>query len=216
MIYEQITHGALAKGFDLIQVFQVESYNEIVESEYQLPTYNHKNTLGIIIGNSSYLWSFFTKELKQNKTLLTHPNPLDQYVRQAVLTVLEEIEISWQVFWAEVNAPKRIALQKLAKICGLADLSPSRLSVHSQYGPWIAFRAVIVFDAEGPQKKAPIVNICESCSKPCLEPFKTALEKNIWENWLKVRVSCPVGREHQYSEDQIRYHYVKDKAVLLR
>ena len=205
---------SLSKGFDIVHPFKVGAYNAVVRHDYQLPHYNHKNTFGIIIGNSKYLWPFFIKELKQNLTLLTHANPLDQYVREAVLTFLDEIEISWQVFWAEVNAPKRIALQKLAKVSGLADLSPSHLNVHREFGPWIAFRAVIVFDTEASDDKAPIINLCEPCSKPCLKPFKIALQKDTWENWLKVRTSCPVGKEYRYSEDQIRYHYTKDKSIL--
>ncbi len=214
LIHKKISAEATFKGFDLVHPFKVQSYNEEVQSQHQLPYYEDKNTLGIVVAHSRYLWPFFIKELKQNKNLMSIPHPLDHYVRQSVLSLLEEIEISWQVFWAEVNAPKRIAFQKLAKVSGLADLSPSHLSVHPQFGPWIAFRAVIVFDAEGPEVRVPEINLCEPCAKPCLEPFNRALQKDSWENWLKVRTSCPVGQKFQYSEDQIRYHYTKDKSVL--
>ena len=214
MIYKKIAADALVRGLDLAHPFQVQSYNEIVDPPHQLPYYNQKNTLGIIIGNSKYLWPFFIKELKQNKTLLSHPHPLDHYVQQSVLSFLDEIEISWQVFWAELNAPKKIALQRLAKVSGLADLSPSHLNVHQEFGPWIAFRAVIVFDVDRGDVKTPVINLCEPCAKPCLEPFKTALKKDLWENWLKVRTSCPVGKKYQYSEGQTKYHYTKDKTIL--
>jgi hypothetical protein len=29
-----------------------------------------------------------------------------------------------------------------------------------------------------------------------------------------MREACPTGRAHRYGEAQIRYHYLKDRAVL--
>ena len=35
-----------------------------------------------------------------------------------------------------------------------------------------------------------------------------------WRLWLAVRDACPLGREHRYDDDQLRYHYTKDVAAL--
>ena len=35
-----------------------------------------------------------------------------------------------------------------------------------------------------------------------------------WERWLAMRRTCRVGREHEYSEIQTRYHYTKDRGIL--
>ena len=35
-----------------------------------------------------------------------------------------------------------------------------------------------------------------------------------WKLWLAVRAACPVGREHRYTDQQIRYHYVKQPNIL--
>jgi hypothetical protein len=37
-----------------------------------------------------------------------------------------------------------------------------------------------------------------------------------WGNWLKLRDSVPIGKEYRYCNDQIAYHYLKDKSVLIR
>ena len=35
-----------------------------------------------------------------------------------------------------------------------------------------------------------------------------------WADWLALRDRYGVGREHRYSDAQIRYHYTRDKSVL--
>lgn len=34
------------------------------------------------------------------------------------------------------------------------------------------------------------------------------------DSWIAVRDACPIGREHRYPEDQLRYHYTKDRSLL--
>ncbi len=213
-ILKLIKKEAFKSGFDLAQPFQVQWYNKRVKKEFQLPNYNRTNTLGILIGNSRHLWPHFLKEIHKNKDLRKTLHPLDQYTRQNILKILEKMEIPWSVFWAELHASQKIAFQKLALISGLADLSPSHLNVHPQYGPWIAFRSAIVFDSAGPQKKPQPVNLCKPCTEPCMKPFQEALnsKRNSWKKWLKVREACPFGEKFKYSHDQILYHYAKKRT----
>ena len=39
---------------------------------------------------------------------------------------------------------------------------------------------------------------------------RTEIENN-WELWVAVRRACPIGKEHAYSEEQIRYHYIHER-----
>jgi methylmalonic aciduria homocystinuria type C protein len=39
------------------------------------------------------------------------------------------------------------------------------------------------------------------------EPRTTEELRDRWRLWLAVRDACPVGREHRYSDEQIRFHY---------
>ena len=213
-ILKLVKEKTLGAGFDLVQPFEVHWYNKNVDKKYHLPTYNRKNTFGILIGNSRYLWPHFRQEISQNTKLKKSSHPLDQYTRQTILKILEEIEIPWSVFWAELHAPFKIAFQKLASISSLADLSPSHLNVHPKYGPWIAFRSAIVFNVPGPHKKSKSINLCKPCPKPCMKPFQKALRSNNWKDWLKVRQACPIGQEFQYSKSQTLYHYTKTRRSL--
>jgi len=33
-------------------------------------------------------------------------------------------------------------------------------------------------------------------------------------DWIALRDSCNVGRNHRYDDDQLLYHYTKDRALL--
>jgi methylmalonic aciduria homocystinuria type C protein len=99
-----------------------------------------------------------------------------------------------------------------------------QLALHPQLGFWFGLRAVVVFDAPPPPAQRPARSPCSNCPKPCVAPFERALEEyriageasvaDSWERWLAVRDACPVGRQHRYGDEQVRYHYTKDLARL--
>ena len=35
-----------------------------------------------------------------------------------------------------------------------------------------------------------------------------------WRTWLAMRDACPIGKGVRYGEQQIRYHYLKDRSIL--
>jgi hypothetical protein len=47
------------------------------------------------------------------------------------------------------------------------------------------------------------------------DPTVTSLGES-WPLWANVRDACPVGKVHRYGDDQIRYHYAKDRMMLGR
>ncbi len=60
---------------------------------------------------------------------------------------------------------------------------------------------------------------CAAGCQPALEralaagaPRDQAELRERWKLWLAVRDGCPVGRDHRYSDDQIRYHYAGDRS----
>jgi hypothetical protein len=98
--------------------------------------------------------------------------------------------------------------------------------VHPEHGPWIALRAVVIFDAEGPVRgeKAPV--LCAPCDRPCMAALARALAADARRDcasvaehqahWIAVRDACPIGRDSRYGADQLGYHYGKDRALLRR
>jgi hypothetical protein len=56
-----------------------------------------------------------------------------------------------------------------------------------------------------------------TCDAPCHDALARALATpNDWRAWLAVRDACPIGRDYRYDDDQLRYHYTKDRAALGR
>jgi methylmalonic aciduria homocystinuria type C protein len=129
------------------------------------------------------------------------------------------------VRWAHDVPPRRVAMQRLTHLSGLAFLSVTNLTVHPVYGPWFALRAAAVVDVDGPPAPAEPSDPCTGCEMRCVPAFRRALAAvqgaptqariaTRWPLWLAVRDACAVGKEHRYADDQIRYHYAKDRRVL--
>jgi methylmalonic aciduria homocystinuria type C protein len=116
-------------------------------------------------------------------------------------------------------------MQRLAHVAGLAFLTETHMSVHPTYGPWIGLRAVVIVSVPGPPgSPETLEHPCGDCARGCRNAFERALgtlagtpsEANArahWQAWLACRDACPVGREHRYSEAQIRYHYCRQLVL---
>ncbi|MDF1663669.1 MAG: hypothetical protein P1V97_18010, partial [Planctomycetota bacterium] len=114
-------------------------------------------------------------------------------------------------------------LRSLAVQAGFGTLSPHLLLVlHPKYGPWISLRALLYCPADlEPATPIPDYQPCQSCDKPCLTacPVGAYSLDNAWNvhkcanhrldeetpedhcaSQCHVRLACPVGREHAYSQ----------------
>jgi methylmalonic aciduria homocystinuria type C protein len=177
------------------------------------------------VGNTRYFWRVFREALDADPNLRTAVNPIDDYTEARIGFATAALGRSTLVSYVHVVDPAPMPIQRIAHASGLAFLSPSHLSIHPTYGPWLAFRAAIVLDEDelplsGELDDGP----CSRCNKPCLPALEVAVAStrdptvsslgDSWPLWAKVRDACPVGKAHRYSDDQIRYHYAKDRAML--
>jgi methylmalonic aciduria homocystinuria type C protein len=228
-VVDEVESRCAAAGLDLVQPFQVAWYNCAVDDAFRLPDFGRSSALGVLVGNTRAIWPRFLDAVRANRPGLDERHPLDSYVEATVLPALEPLTHRSEVRWAHNPPPCRVAMQRLAHVSGLAYLSPSHLSVHVTYGPWIALRAAVVIDIEGPSGPPPDPpNPCPDCESHCLPRFRDAIAEACatpaghaaierhWRLWLAVRDACPVGRSHRYSNEQIRYHYTKDRDDLRR
>ncbi|KAI9341373.1 hypothetical protein BDR26DRAFT_860325 [Obelidium mucronatum] len=135
-------------GLDICVPFHAEFYNEkIREGEQQphLPSLSPTgNTLSLLIANSRLLWTKFTQHIIENPGALDSRNPLDDYVRTAIDTVIEqELDQSTlvDIRFAYDRGPKFVAFQKLAHAVGEAYYNQQAfLCSHPRFGPWQALR----------------------------------------------------------------------------
>lgn len=211
-VFDDVTAALAARGLDLAAPMAACDYDAVVPEGLRLPGFERTRALAIVVGNTRALWSRVVDALDGEQ-------PLDRWVMAAVTSAVEAAiapGTRWTVRWAH-HVPATVAIQRAAAVAGLAYLAPSHLCVHPEYGPWIALRAVVVLDVDGPD--LPVVPVAAPCDcargcGPALsaalaagEPSGTAELRERWRLWLAVRDACPVGRDHRYSDEQILFHY---------
>jgi cyanocobalamin reductase (cyanide-eliminating) / alkylcobalamin dealkylase len=174
--------------------------------------------LALVVGNSRALWPRFKAWLAADRTRIELAHPLETYVEAVVGPV-----VVGSIRYAH-DGPPWLPIQRLAERAGLAWLAPSNLAIHPVYGPWISLRAYVVVDVAGPEVAPPPAPTCAGCPTGCMPAFEKARRtldpedagssaRASWQDWLAVRDACPIGREHRFEEDHIRYGYTKDRSV---
>jgi methylmalonic aciduria homocystinuria type C protein len=227
-ILSAVTNTLKEKGFDLIKPFQVKWYNETVHAEHMLPTFNRPNTLGILIGNTKHFWPPFISQYKSNKKLQDSPHPIDVYTKEMIDStfkpLLEREKLVHDIRYAnEVRKGRLVSMQKISHVSGLAFLHPIHLSIHPVFGPWLALRAVVVIDTDGPKDEEfvelqdPVPQQTELLEKMLSDAMYASQDESDHEpfmKWIALRDAVEIGKEYKYEEDQLFYHYTKDYSIL--
>ncbi|HVW29743.1 MAG TPA: hypothetical protein VHC69_30475 [Polyangiaceae bacterium] len=218
-------------GFEVLGAVDVGAYNRTLEPEHEgfrLPEVRDERDLVLVIGNTRRLWPLFLEAYATTK-LRSEAHPLDAYSRlrigAAVSRLASELGLRHALRYSFDPAPRGVAISRLATLSGIGEASPVGLCIHPEYGPWFSLRAAVVFDVEGPAPRA-AAPTCSACStRPCLAAREEVLKTcggvfdrptflAHWQTWLAMRDACPIGKAARYSELQIRYHYLKDRAIL--
>ncbi len=150
------------------------------------------------------------------------PDPLDGYTRRLVGTSIEPLsDAGWRVairfpFW---NEPNPLPFQAIARAAGLAP-SLLGLDLHPRYGPWIAYRALVLTDRDIPETPIDGFAPCATCSAPCIEACPVgAVGRAGWDaarcfdhrraggcaEGCHARLACPVGSAHRYPPHVLRF-----------
>ncbi len=227
-ITAKLRSAARPFGLDIVSPARVDRYNAVVDAAYQLPPGRDPGGLVVLFGNTRALWAPLLAWRAADKARLDELDPVDTYAAEVVTEVLQQVlpDIPWELRLAPEEPPRRVAMQHLAVVAGVTCLSPSGLSVHPEYGPWLAWRAAAMIDLPGPPTCPEAADPCRPCDKPCMERLERALEAHdqlpetsadiagTWRRWVAVRDACPIGKEHRYGVSQLRYHYTKDRSQL--
>lgn len=218
MASERFATACRRGGIDLAVPFRVAWYNAVVEPQLRLPDFGRPAALAVIAGHTRRVWPRFVAALAAMPRLRESGNPFDDYAQMVVEEGAAAIAADHEIRWANRVGPGMVAMQRAAAAAGLAATSPSYLSVHPTFGPWIGLRALVVFDLDGPPAPAPVPSLpCADCATACMPALARAMAAPAdWRQWLAVRDACPVGRQHRYGDEQIEYHYTKNRAVLRR
>jgi len=225
-----VSRRLLTRGLDLVQSFDAARYNEQIAEHASLaplPLFGRARAMGLLIGNTRALWPHVIDAFRARPELREVSDPLDSYVVGAVQSCTNQISHRTLIRFAHDVGEGLVSMLHLAEASGMARIGPAHLAVHTEHGPWFGLRAVIVVDADPParpSKDAP--EPCHGCDAPCRQALDRAvaaearsdisspLNASSWRDWVAVRDACPIGRASRYGEEQIRYHYTKDRAVL--
>ena len=225
-IAERVAVRCAEHGLDLVHPFSIGWYNDRLPPDVRrLPDFN-RPALGLIIANTRAFWPAVKAALARDPELGDTADPIDRYVEITVGQALSGIDQASIVLFSHQNRAEPLPVQRIAQAAGFAKLAPSHLSVHREHGPWIALRAVVVVDVDGPGDPPPEpFDPCTPCPKPCLVALDRALELTAhrvdalsvaqsFRAWLAVRDACPIGSAQRYSDEQIEYHYTKARELL--
>jgi len=189
-------------GFDIAHAFDTAAIAALAPA---LTAKRH----GVIVGNTRALWPRFIGAYHGDPELATAPDPLDRYTERAIARAYPDAP-AW--FSHRRYDGAFLPFQKIAAAAGLGVLEPTQLVIHPIYGPWFALRAIVLVDGAPPPRVLPTVSCCTS---DCVARLDAAIASDgDWRAWLAVRDACNVGREHRYSDQQIAYHYTKDRSLL--
>lgn len=203
----------------------------------ELPDFGRQgNALALIIGNSRAMWPHFLRWLSTQPEHMLKANPVDTF---AINTISRAIGnhfdgISSDTFWASEMSPERLVdMNRAALVSHLCYFSDDMyLSIHPQFGSWVAFRCVCVFDLPAdlgppPAHFEPLLTPEEAFA--AREAFAEALRASsnvelntdgmpleLAHKWAAMRDCVSLGREHKYSALQSEYHYTKDARVLVQ
>lgn len=243
-----------ASGIDVVQPFDVRWYNTYIQEEglplKPLPTFGRKSgAAGVLLGNSKALWPAFLTWLGKQPSPAAVADPLDTYLRAAVEQAMDLVgkksvggPIESDIVWPWEGGARLCSMQRVAVCSGLCyHDSETQLAVHPIFGAWLAFRAVVVFDAtptalklpsKAPERLGCLLSDAEkSAARAAMAAALRAsdeanlctqlhgakgMEADVRLAWAALRDCVRVGKEHKYSDDQLIYHYTKEKAVLHR
>lgn len=213
-----LTEALAPAGLDLVQPGRVTAYNAAAPEGFELPTLGHPDPLVVLIGASAALWPPFSAALAARPELRESTDPLDEYTREAVSAAVDRLGMAAEIRLDHEPRGRRVAMQLLAEIVGLAWQGTAYLSVHPRLGPWLSLRGAVVLGIPGPSGGGLPERPCDACEAPCLPALDRALRATpepidqraivaAAREWIALRDACPVGRAHRYSDAQLAFHY---------
>jgi hypothetical protein len=182
-------------------------------------------TAALIVGDGGP--GFFDRF--QRASAATDPgeeHPLDGYTSRVVpAAVSRAARQQGPAFAFAVRYPfsrdPSLPIQKIGEAAGLPPPGPLGLQVHPRFGPWWAYRALVVLDLPLPEE-APLDSSCAGCPAPCVTAcpggatttaglqvracITERLASPACQGSCVARSACIAGPEHRYPAGQLAFH----------
>jgi ferredoxin len=154
-------------------------------------------------------------------------DPLDGYTRTVMENAVADLCGSGvlghdlRLLYPFVNARPCLPFQRLGQAAGLPPPGPLGIQIHPVYGPWWAYRALLIV-SQDLIEEAPVAESCVDCARPCVAvcPGRAVMPLGFAPDTCMAhrrsdpacrssciaRIRCPVGTEHRYSDEQLAFH----------
>ena len=151
-------------------------------------------------------------------------NPLDRYTARVVAGAVERALAGSGARHAVAypfGTTPVIPFQRLGRAAGLGGPGPLALQIHPVFGPWWAYRALVVLDRPL-SPEAPPGDGCAGCSAPCVAACPAGavaragfdlgacharrLTAVACAESCAARIACIRGPEHRYRDEQLAFH----------
>jgi epoxyqueuosine reductase QueG len=153
------------------------------------------------------------------------PHPLDRFTKRvaeaAAGEALAPLGVRHAVYFPFDWAEPLIPFQRLGRAIGLGGPGPLGLQIHPVFGPWWAYRALVVID-RNLAARPPIGDGCAGCDAPCVAAcpahavaragFSVAscharrLTAEPCRLSCAARIACIRGPEHRYTDGELAFH----------
>lgn len=209
-------------GLNLQAVFNLDELPPEISAQVRTrfdPEHRYRQL--ILIGHAGRtLWSAV------KASGIASANPIDDF---SVKTVEPWFAAQFSDACHEIIYPGdgAVGLQALGKLAGWHHASPFMIGIDGKWGTWYAYRVVLLADTDlEPSRPLQSESPCQPCrDKICIASCPGgalggdafALDKCVayrkqpssrCKTTCLARISCPVGAEHRYCDDQIRHTYV--------
>jgi epoxyqueuosine reductase len=239
-LLEDIGTRARQFGLNLIAAIPAERYDRVAGPAYRAQTIEPACRSIVIIGNGGGdFWRCFKAHTADRPGWLARDNPLDDFTREIIETEVMRPVASTGTRCIPVypfaKDSGQLNFMQLATMAGVAGPSIIGVVVHPVFGPWIAFRAALLIDAEIDHPgDALAFDPCPSCSaRSCIAacPAGAVSFPSGWDiprclthrveaepdcsNRCHARVACVLAPEHRYPDDELAYHQMRAMRVML-
>jgi hypothetical protein len=233
-ILETIRSAAQISGLNLVAAAPSDRYDELVVPQYRVSAIAPSARSLILIGNGGgSFWKAFQHYIGDNPGWMARDNPLDDFTRVVVerdlSAPLTYARIDHAIIYPFMNNGPTLNFMAAGKAVGLSGPSILGVMVHPVYGPWIAFRAVIVMNEviDAPSEALGF-DPCPSCTVRSCIPACPANAVSFPQGWdiprclthrvevepdctprCHARAGCVLGPEHRYPDDELAYHQMR-------
>jgi hypothetical protein len=182
----------------------------------------------VVVGSGGR--GFFEGFLRAPEASDGGPNPLDRYTRavieEAARSALDpagvgHVELFPFLGEGAIAGRGHVPFQRLGRAAGVGGQSPLGLQIHPVFGPWWAYRGLVVVTAELVTGE-PLGDACAGCPAPCVgacpasavrrEGFDVPacharrLTAEPCRLSCDARIACVRGPEHRYTAEQLAFH----------